>query len=400
MIRSNIYRLILKVVNMLFWINIGIAIEWKNLEETTLKPVVKFSEVWLSTPKQYIFVAFPISYPAKSIYKSMSQIQEKATRNMYFRYGYDVSNINSTKHYQNELLWFPLNLESYNSNCQNFGLISESIMKKKHIIFHVADIDTAVYLFESCFIQFDYKLVLYYSKNVSDSHLIVFEELYKINPQEKKIYRNVLYQFNTDSGQKESDVFIDFIWKRRSNLHGAIFQGVTEIYPPFINHIEKGNDSTAISCEGYLCSILDHLQSHLNFSIIANIPTERHSWSFLVKEVQKEIFDIGVTGFIFNPSRNKRVDFSFGVLPLSYTSIYIYNRIKRVLGLFYFVTLQQLLLVLPLLLSYSENVEICHVGWNRPNFFKSLLISVYVLLSVEELMKSQRAIQEKLRSYS
>ena len=326
---TNPYFLLFNVLNILFWIDIGIAMKLQNIEEAILKSVVSFSEMWLSSPKKYISLVFPDTRDVSmnGITKLIQNVLKKTTKNVYFLFGFDSSIINSTKYRDNEIVWFSSDIRSYNSNCQNFGFTSDHIMEKKYLLFYVERIESAISFFEDCFIQFNYELVVYYKKNFNDSNLILFEEIYKINPHERKIHRRVLIQFNLNSGKKQSNSHVDFIWKRRNNLYGTIFKGVTEIYPPFINHIELSdlNKKQEVNCDGYLCVILQHLEAHLNFSIMTNLPKQRDSWSFLVEEVEKETYDIGATGFIFNPSRNKRVDFSFGVLPLSYTLAYAKN---------------------------------------------------------------------------
>ena len=327
---KNPYLLLFNILNLLFWIDFGIAMKLHNKEGAILKSVVTFSEMWLSSPKKYISLVFPFTgnVSMNSITKSIQHVWKRTAKNVHFLFGFDPLINNYTTYHENELVWFPSDIRSYNSNCQNFGFTSDYVMEKKYLLFYIERIQNAISFFADCFIRFDYEIVIYYKLNFNDSNLLTFEEIYKINPRESKIYRRVLNQFNLDSGKIESNSYVDFIWKRRNDLYGTIFKGVTEIYAPFINNIEQRSDSKknqGVNCDGYLCVILHHLEMHLNFSVMTNLPNQRHNWSFLVEQVEKETYDIGATGFIFNPSRNKRVDFSFGVLPLSYILAYAKN---------------------------------------------------------------------------
>ena len=313
------------------WINFGLAKNTKRVEDMSLNSASKFSEMWLSSPKQYLYIVFPFltGLPTKNVTKLIQRIIKEATRNTYFRSSYDSSVVNITKHYHNQLLWFPFEIESYNITCQNLGLTSSFTINNNNLLFFVDGIKEAISIFEGCPIRFDSNLVIYYNQNHKNSQRVVFEELYKIDPNQKKLITSVLYQIDPNNENAITNMSIDFIWNRRRDLHGTIFKGVTEHYPPFVNDIQQGKDqnyNSVVNCKGYLCSILDHLKSHLNFSIITNLPNQRHSWSFLIEEIQKGAYDIGETGFIFNPSRNDLVDFSFGVLPLSYTLAYAKNR--------------------------------------------------------------------------
>ena len=150
--------------------------------------------------------------------------------------------------------------------------------------------------------------------------------MYKTDPHQTKIYTNILSRVELNSEETRFHRPIEFIWKRRSNLHGKIFKGVAETYSPFINSIQETKDSkenTIVHSEGYLPTILDHLKLNLNFTITTSVAKQRYSWAHLVEQVGNGTYDIGETGFIFNPSRNDVVDFSFSVLPNSYTLAYV-----------------------------------------------------------------------------
>ena len=279
-------------------INFGLAKNSTNLQEMTFESALKFSEMRLSSQTQYLFIVFPIStvHPTKNVTELIQRILIEATKDTYFLLSNDLSISNTNNRYQNELLWFPFGIHSYNVTCQNQELTSNFRIKDKNLLFFVEAIKGAISMFESCPIGFDSNVVIYYNENRKNSHRIVFEELYKIDPNQTKLYRNILYKMDLNNEKHKNDISVDFIWNRRRNLHGAIFKGVTEHYPPFVNRIQQGEEekhSSVVNCEGYLCSILDHLKSHLNFSITTKLPKQRHSWSFLIEEIQKGTYDIG-----------------------------------------------------------------------------------------------------------
>ena len=58
--------------------------------------------------------------------------------------------------------------------------------------------------------------------------MIYFEELYKIDPHQARIHRNILSRADVNLENREAHLSLEYIWKRRNNLHGSKFQGVTE----------------------------------------------------------------------------------------------------------------------------------------------------------------------------
>ena len=71
------------------------------------------------------------------------------------------------------------------------------------------------------------------------------------------------------------NISIEYIWKRRSDLHGARLKAISEKDPPWITHIQDTTDlngNKTIHYDGFIIDILDHLKSKLNFTITTYIP--------------------------------------------------------------------------------------------------------------------------------
>ena len=321
---------ILRALNILLWIKFVMTENMTGFDMLSLKAAITFSEKWVLTPKQYFCVVLPSTTHLRiqNVANLTERIRKRANRNSYFTFGADLTLLNKTKHYQDEILWFPFEIKSYNTNCQKLGFSDDNLIREKHLLFFAERIDSAVSFFETCQIRFDDNIVVYYRENKTRLNHIIFEELYKIDPLQATIHRNILSRIDLDSKKTELHLSIEYIWKRRNDLHGTKFQGLTENYPPFVNSIKQYKDSkenTVVLSEGYIPSILDHLKYQLNFTIITNLPKQRYSWSYLIEQVEKGAYDIGETGFIFTSARNDVVDFSFSVLSLSYSFVYAKN---------------------------------------------------------------------------
>ena len=68
-----------------------------------------------------------------------------------------------------------------------------------------------------------------------------------------------------------------------------------------------------------------YLGTKLNFTVKTDMPKKRHSWAYLVQQIGEGTYDIGETAFTFTQSRTDIVDFSFGMMPLTYTLAYVPN---------------------------------------------------------------------------
>ena len=297
-----------------------------------LKPAERFIENGFSATKQYIRIVLP---QIKKINQLTHELRKVANSNNYISYTSNITDISGTKNAVSEIVWFPFNLKSYEDKYGHFELSSETVRRHRNLLMLTSNINETISILETCPIQFDDEIVLYYEKK--DSNIIIFEEVYKINPRERKIYRNIISQVNQSAKKNNLNIPIEYIWKRRSNLQGAMFKVVTELDPPWTNHIQVWKDLTGNELfhhEGFLKDIIDHLKSKLNFTTKTYLPKKRNNWSHLVEQVAKASFDIGGTGFVFNSYRNDIVDFSFGILSVSYTLAYVPNTNMQHLELF------------------------------------------------------------------
>ena len=286
-----------------------------------LKPAERLIENGVSATKQYIRIVLP---QIKKINQLTHELRKVANSNNYISYTSNITDISGTKNAVSEIVWFPFNLKSYGDKCGNFELSSETVRRHRKLLMLTTNINETISILETCPIQFNDETVLYYEKK--DCYTIIFEEVYKINPRERNIYRNIISQVNQSAEKNNLNIPIEYIWKRRSNLQGTMFKVVTELDPPWTNHIQVWKDLTGNELfhhEGFLKDIIDHLKSKLNFTTKTYLPKKRNNWSHLVEQVAKASFDIGGTGFVFNSYRNDIIDFSFGILSVSYTLAYV-----------------------------------------------------------------------------
>ena len=260
-------------------------------------------------------------------YKVGYLFRKIAKRNNFFRFYTNVTAFERKEQNHDEVVWYPINLKSYGAYCKTFGLSLDSPTRKKHLLFFTSNVEDSMFIFKDCEIRFDDKIIVYYKKTNSNS--IIFEELYKIDSRKKTLYRNILSEINISKEQKQLNISLQYIWNRRTDLHGTNFKAISEKDPPWIIHIQDtttdSDGNKVFHYEGFIIDILDHLKSKLNFTITTYVPKKRHNWSYLVEQVGKGKLDFGATGFTFTPSRSKIVDFSFGILSVSYTLAYVPN---------------------------------------------------------------------------
>ena len=303
-----------------------------------LKSVMTFNKKWISTTKQHTFIMYP-SEKLVDVRKALNLVNNigKIVRqnNYCFMFTTDFSYSNKTNNNQTELIWFPFNFESYERKCKTFGLTPHSIDGRRRQLLFTKDINNTISFLKHCKIRFDDEIIVYYQK--PNSNIIIFKEIYKIDDRHKNIYRNILFEIDLSTNSTDWNISIKYIWKRRKNLQGIAFQTVTEIFPPSIYSVQNWKDSkgkSVVHHAGYFKDILNHLQSKLNFSTNTSIPKKRNNWGYIVKEVEKHRFDIGELGVAFTPSRSKVVDFSFGILTLDYTIVYVPSENSRDFWLF------------------------------------------------------------------
>ena len=119
---------IFMTLNILICSNFVIAKNMTSVDLFALNSAVRFSEKWISTPKQYSGVVFPstVLLQMKNATKLMQRIRNIAKTNTYYLFGSDLEMFNNSKYCQNELLWFPFDLESYHTHCQHLGFSSKA----------------------------------------------------------------------------------------------------------------------------------------------------------------------------------------------------------------------------------------------------------------------------------
>ena len=227
---------------------------------------------------------------------------------------------------QTEVIWFPYDSKYYDTKCDKFNsFLNETTSEKFFLIFSTSMIHLER-SYEMCNIRFDSSIVVYYPhKTNKSSSNIQFKEIYKIKDKDN-IQSNVLGNININSNEFDLSPLNKYIWRRRNNLHQALFTAVGEVGFPFVERVEyskQTNGDIVYNPIGYYPDILNHLMKQLNFTMQSSLPQTRNNWKYLVSQIHKGHFDISIAYFTFNSHRNELVDFSFGITPLMKSLFYL-----------------------------------------------------------------------------
>ena len=208
--------------------------------------------------------------------------------------------------------------------------MSKNTTRTKHFLFFTRTKQNVDAYFKFCNIRFDSNVVVYYALNKTKSlSFIYFEEIYKIKEKKhEKLERKSLGKLNLNSKIFSLIGLKSNIWRRRRNLHGVVFNSITEIIAPYVNNIktsDRSNKNVVAQQTGYYSDIMTHLMANLNFTLNTRLPQKRNSWSEMVKTVSDGNYDIGYTYFTFTRARKDVVDFSYGISTLSHSLFYEKN---------------------------------------------------------------------------
>ena len=301
----------------------------RYLDTFASETALKFSEKWLAVPTVNIQLMLPNKRPfeIKDVVKLTKKMSKISRKNAYFMTIINITNYDKIKPSQNELWWFPFEAGYYDIGCRLWNNLHISTKKHAHfMLFLKSQKDVDLY-FKSCRIRFDSNIVVYYQYNKTDSlPVILFEEIYKIEEHQTKLKRNFLGKINVTSSEFDTSEVESYVWKRRRNLEGTIFTGVTENLAPFIEKTVMSTDidrNTVVHPQGYFADIMNYLMLTLNFTIKSTLPNKRSNWTYLTDTVGKGIYDIGFTGHMHTRSRSDIVDFSFGVMPYQIELYYV-----------------------------------------------------------------------------
>ena len=298
-----------------------------EIEIVPIEAAIEFADRWLATPKMF----FGIMLPPKASFRK-SQIVQLATkiithlqgRNSYFMFNLNITKYSDLPHTQHELIWYPINIEHYDLNCQFLDADQSDRLYKKHFLFLERNHKNRNFSFETCKLRFDSRLAIYHQKQHEESnklspkkdHLIVqFEEIYKLDENENKIVKNILGEIVYDQGGMSVSGFESYIWKRRMSLDGKMFNAVSQNGPNMaisVKQLKNSKGKTVIQHSGYIPEIMQHLMQRFDFSL--NKTVLELSANDIVREVGSKQYDILYMDFSINLFRSSYVDFSLGLM--------------------------------------------------------------------------------------
>ena len=190
---------------------------------------LEFAQKWLASPKMYVGLILPNGYPfsINDVVKLTKKINSDVEgRNAYLMVNSNVTIFNKIPHTQNELIWYPFDIENYDINCLFLDSSRYERLYKKHFLFSYEKTQQASFSFDTCKVRFDSRLAIYHMNHTSKS-IVQFDEVYKITENGNTLMRNTLGEIIL--GQKEMLVsgLNTYIWNRRKSLDGRIFNAVS-----------------------------------------------------------------------------------------------------------------------------------------------------------------------------
>ena len=320
---------------------IGIVVFVQCVEGQIEKPeneiALRFGYQWLKSPKMYLGIMVPSKRHFRT--RNVVNLAKKINAGYIGRPSFIMMNSNLSKynvilHQQDELLWYPFNINDYGMDCLFSDSNRYDRIHKKHFLFRHEDMDNDTFPFESCKIRFDSRLVLYRKKQ--KKRLVVeFEEIYKINENENSFEKNNLGEIFQDQTETMMSELKKPIWKRRQSLKGKCFTAVSKnrrSWTLAVKKYEKSEGNQIIQYSGYIPDIMRQLIQILNFSLITHVSDL--PFNDIVMEVGSGRYDIGYQSFSHSFSRSNHVDFSFGLWKPTYGLFYVKENQKCSMGTF------------------------------------------------------------------
>ena len=320
---------------------IGIIVFVQCVEGRIEKPenriALRFGYQWLKSPKMYLGIMVPSKRHFRT--RNVVNVAKKINAGYMGRPSFIMINSNLSKynvilHQQDELLWYPFNINDYGMDCLFSDSSRYDRLHKKHFLFLYEDMDNDTFPFESCKIRFDSRFVLYHKKQ--KKRLVVeFEEIYKINESENRLEKNILGEIFEDQMEIMVPGLKNPIWKRRQSLKGTFFTAVSKNRRSWTLTVKKYKDlegNQIIHYSGYIPDIMRQLIQILNFSLITHV--SNLPFNDIVMEVGSGRYDIGYQSFSHSFSRSNHVDFSFGLWKPSYGLFYVKENQKCSMGTF------------------------------------------------------------------
>ena len=230
---------------------IGIIVFVQCVEGGIEKPenriALRFGYQWLKSPKMYLGIMVPSKrhFRTRNVVNLAKKINDGYMgRPSFIMINSNLSKYNVILHQQDELLWYPFNINDYGMDCLFSDSSRYDRLHKKHFLFLYEDMDNDTFPFESCKIRFDSRFVLYHKKQ--KKRLVVeFEEIYKINESENRLEKNILGEIFEDQMEIMVPGLKNPIWKRRQSLKGTFFTAVSKNRRSWTLTVKKYEESAS-----------------------------------------------------------------------------------------------------------------------------------------------------------
>ena len=324
--QGKIKLCIFSIISLIIFFERSNAMHETNFGMGFSESVFHFISKWVPTPKPHITLVLPTKGSVKlnNVLKLTSKLVELKA---YFRVDANITKYNNHKPTPNELFWFPFEAECCAFHCHFLHpLNSYAPLRNKFLVF-IGNRRNVDRHFQSCTIQFDSNIVVYYQLNNTNFRSeLRFEEIYKIEENQRRLSSNLLGRFLDETKQMDTSGLQNHIWQRRRNLEGTRFTAITEKEEPYITKTIQSTalaENNVVSTKGYYSDIMNYLMLTLNFTVDPVFPKKRRNWTYLIETVGKGECDIGLTVFSFTRSRSDIVDFSYGINAFWFDLFYV-----------------------------------------------------------------------------
>ena len=129
---------------------LGLCVVGQN-EMPANDEALRFASKWIESPKMYTSMVLPNKYRFRTrdvIQLTKKIIDEGNSRNAYFMWSKNVTRYNEIPHTQNELIWYPFNIENYQMDCIFLDSSRYDRLFKKHFLFLYENTNKGVFSFE------------------------------------------------------------------------------------------------------------------------------------------------------------------------------------------------------------------------------------------------------------
>ena len=299
---------------LLINIFIKVAVKCVVADNSFNNLTVKFIDKWLDSSKVYLGLIIPKldSFYTQDVVKMVKEINTRLRSNKYIMVTNNVTKYRHVRRLDHEISWYPYDFEKYDGRCNFLNSIKDDKLLGHHFLFFTSNVNRTSQNFETCKIRFDSNIAVYYIYNTKmNQSSIKFQEIYKIDENQRNLEKNLLGEIPLDSKELKLSGLNSYIWNRRNTLKGEKFKAVSY---PF-------STATGLSTSYYYYGIVEQLMRKINFTV--DVTVLNRSYNYIAKAIGDGKYDIGTMGFIFTLFRSELVDFSHGVGSTTYVLYYV-----------------------------------------------------------------------------